>query len=652
MTFARKLLTDLEGLQPAVTRQRIELASRFFERADRAAITPQERAQYLFARASLSEIQKNPHEQVALYQSVLLDPTLATEQISDAGGAATAGTLAERRIADVLRQVGRAPYAKFEQQAVADFAAAASGADDDGNIAPLMRIIEQYPNAEVVADVLAEAAARLESADRPLEAAQAWRRLLARAPEPRIRLIAHEAIARNGLLSPTGGELAIAQLRQALQINPDATLTRPLRLSDGRSVAPGRSLREAIDLLRADARALAEARLPDFNLIVLTRENREQALGIPPFGPLDDLPRVENVRTLLPAMPDARRLDRAIAWDGQALLIINATDGSVAHRVPAPDWFVEDAAGSAWRDDHVIAFCRTGLLAIDTSDGSITWTKRLKTLSAIDQLGENLASLETDDFSNETVTDERAMQIRRVRVRQMAIRQNAVRARGGGEDEVRHVRLLSDAVIVNTSNGRLASLALDTGEPRWQFAIGDRNADRLETTEDFTALLVRDELMTNLVVLRSDDGTLRFRRALGRENGVGIANFALSLDGTLVYLTADRLIGVDLFGDPSRPAFQTDRSANEPNLFMNSTEPEQLVISDGRILAVIFGQQNQQAVRAFSLADGKPVRYRDPKTGNETIARFPLDAAGERISIRAIGNRMYLVGQRPMVSFD
>jgi hypothetical protein len=270
----------------------------------------------------------------------------------------------------------------------------------------------------------------------------------------------------------------------------------------------------------------------------------------------------------------------------------------------------------------------------------------------VDAAGENLAAAEAN--AEEPVDRDRLVQMQRLRVRRFA----GVPAAGPQRpmpntgEQVRDVRIVGDRLIVNTTAGRVAAMAIADGAIAWQARVGDRGADRVEASDDFYALLVRDELMTNLLVLDPATGQPRFRRTLGRDNGVGIANFAMAIDGTLVYLTADRLIGKDLYDPQDKPSFQTDRSVNENMVFMNTTQPGQMVIADGRILVMAFAGLNQQSARAFSLADGKPVRYRDEKTRRETVARFNPEASTSPVTIHAVGSRMYLVGARTVVCYE
>jgi outer membrane protein assembly factor BamB len=196
-------------------------------------------------------------------------------------------------------------------------------------------------------------------------------------------------------------------------------------------------------------------------------------------------------------------------------------------------------------------------------------------------------------------------------------------------------------------------LNLDNGSVAWQSRLGSSAPQVFESTDDFLVALQREEYrLANLVALDATTGRLVYRRTLPRDNGVGIANFALGADGMLVFVTPDRLVGKDLHDPSSQPTFQTDRGTSEGMVFANTVQPGQLVIADGRVLVWSLAGTQQQSVRAFSLADGKPMKYLDPKTKKETQARFNPEAGTSPGTIRVVGSKLYLVGQRNLVCYD
>src|SRR5205823_5296209 len=153
-----------------------------------------------------------------------------------------------------------------------------------------------------------------------------------------------------------------------------------------------------------------------------------------------------------------------------------------------------------------------------------------------------------------------------------------------GEQAV-EVRPVGDRVLVTTSTGRLLSADLSTGRIGWQTRLADRAPDRLVATEEFTVVKVGDDTTVRLFALDTDTGRLIGSKADFVQSGSVPVNLALAADGTLVYTKPDRLCLKDLYkpwGDDEKVI------QGPPNvaLYAGASQPGQLVIAEGRILAV------------------------------------------------------------------
>lgn len=639
ITFARKLLSDPEAAR--AQKQRLELSGECLARAAAAAQGPAQQVEQRLLRARLAELKDDAATQVKLYQEVLDDPGFRS--VAGFPGAANAAALAESSIDRLIKRVGRSVYAEIEAQAVADLEAAVAAAD----VEALVAVADRFPNSGASTRALLEAAQLHEQADRPNESATTLRRVLSREMDDGQRARVHESMARNYLRLPNRRELAVAQLRQAARLAGAEKLSKPLPLPGGATIE-GVTITEAMRSLQSMLAASAEQTLPDFNLTVVTAENRERVLHSEPFGPPARYDSVDGAEGLALPLPGAQRFDRLVVGSKNALQVLAADTLKPVFELPG---FVGPPIGSAWQDDTLIVWSSRALYCIDVGRGTVRWKADLAGLGGIDLLGDDLAVDEAPDALDEP--DDATIRLRRRLPVLAGAQLAAAGARGNRVEEIAHVRLTSDRVVLGTTIGRLAGLQLANGAVSWQSRFGLQAPRGFQCTDDFLVALQGDQRrMTNLVALDSTTGRLVYRRTVPRDDGVGISNFALGADGTVVFTTSDRLVGKDLYDPSDKPTFQTDRSSSEGRVFASSVRPDQLVIADGRILVVAFAGQQQQSVRAFSLADGKPLKFMDPKTRKETQARFNPEAQSMPASIRVVGSRLYLVSPRTLVCYS
>ncbi|MCP4246808.1 MAG: PQQ-binding-like beta-propeller repeat protein [bacterium] len=118
---------------------------------------------------------------VDLFQQIIADRTLRETVIDDVAGAepVPAGHQAELAIARLIAAHGRTVYERFDRQAAALLATAASAAD----FAALDRLVATYPNAQAAADALVTRGDLLRQGGDSIAAAGAYYAALARFPD-------------------------------------------------------------------------------------------------------------------------------------------------------------------------------------------------------------------------------------------------------------------------------------------------------------------------------------------------------------------------------------------------------------------------------------------------------------------------------------
>src|SRR5690606_1779665 len=103
-----------------------QFARQLYDRAAQAAASPAHQVNYRLSRARFAASRDDLPAVVRLYQEILLDPALRRITLSDAraGGATAAAVVAEREIAALIAQAGRAVYKPYDDAAAAAMAAA------------------------------------------------------------------------------------------------------------------------------------------------------------------------------------------------------------------------------------------------------------------------------------------------------------------------------------------------------------------------------------------------------------------------------------------------------------------------------------------------------------------------------------------------
>ena len=89
-------------------------------------------------------------------------------------------------------------------------------------------------------------------------------------------------------------------------------------------------------------------------------------------------------------------------------------------------------------------------------------------------------------------------------------------------------------------------------------------------------------------------------------------------------------------------------------MFQRSTQPDQLLISEGRILALAADEGRQVwYVRIHSLETGQPVRLRYHSTnGEQEIDRILVAGKSEKVMMRVVGSHLYLASPGYLYSYN
>ena len=216
------------------------------------------------------------------------------------------------------------------------------------------------------------------------------------------------------------------------------------------------------------------------------------------------------------------------------------------------------------------------------------------------------------------------------------------------------VRVAGDRIMIGSTAGRVVALDTADGSLAWQMRLSDRPVERLIAGDDFTVVRVVEEGTVQVTAFDTLDGQVVFRRPYITEGGAFPVNLTLSSDGAMVLMMPDRLIVRDLYqssaaaeaGDasdlttPNAGVLQTAPSPDGVSIFATSALPEQLIVSEGRILAV---SDSGQFVRAYSL-----------ERGNELMKPLSTGAPGgsAALKMRLVGSQLYITSPRSLMSYN
>ena len=162
---------------------------------------------------------------------------------------------------------------------------------------------------------------------------------------------------------------------------------------------------------------------------------------------------------------------------------------------------------------------------------------------------------------------------------------------------------LGQSLILTTSTGRVMAVETGGGAVIWQTRVSSHRIDRLLANDDFVVLRVKNDEAGAIIALNTDTGDLvgRHAYAFAARNEV-VNNLALGRDGSLVYVTMSQLHVVDLFDSHRDEDGLSIRASSKPTqnmaLFMTCTEPDELLVHQGRIYVVSDGGQQVHSLFA------------------------------------------------------
>ncbi len=264
----------------------------------------------------------------------------------------TAGDLAQIAIAEILDDAGPSAYTTHERKARALLDRAIK--EEDGDL--LDRILEEYPNASVVTDALLERARRRLDAARPLEAAQALRRLL-RGARPEHPLI---PTALAGLARAYREAGALGAARAAL-----------VRLEERHAAA---EVTWADERVRVSAFAAAERKVLDGKVrpVVLPDAPLRTPLGEVHFEPVGDEEYARPIDVLTDAggAEPARTAPIALMMRGRELVVIDLIAGRVSWTAE-----VRSCQRAAWAHGILVVAANRELRGYDAKTGDLLWSR-------------------------------------------------------------------------------------------------------------------------------------------------------------------------------------------------------------------------------------------------------------------------------------
>ena len=659
LTFAQKLAADERPAAQA-------LAGPMYERAAAAARSPQQQVEYRLSRAEYAREQRDATTAVRLYQEILSDPALRPEPRLDetTGELTQAHAVAERAIAALIERAGRDVYAPFEQQAADALKQAQAAAKPDP--AALLALAQTYPLAQVAPQALHAAADAFEAAGNPKQSIQALRQLYFKYPEYGDKALVLESMARNYLALPNRAEVAAARLAQGASLpgGEGAKLRKPLRLPDGRELPAGTEFASALREIRKYRSQEAAKSLPDFGVPVPPSAEQLAALqkagkeAPGPFAPKRAEDVIANVAALAEPLREFARPDRVVAWSSDGTLSIYATGNH--QPLGTSNALAEPPQGSAWAGgSDVLVWGPTQLVLVPEKGGPAKWRLSLKDLPALEvakaaagaadaaaqqqaQAGNNNQGVFVGG-DRVVIQGGRQVIVRGGRVvaggPALPVQQPVQRPVPGAAEQVADVRPLGDRFLVTTSTGRLLCASLEDGKIAWQTRLTDRAFDRLVANEEFAVARVTDDTSVRLVALDSFTGQVRGTKAFSPQVNLAPQNLALSADGTLVYTMPDRLVLKDLY----KPWAEAERQVTaQPGQmpFLGATAPDQIVIAEGRILA-LADDGNEKFVRVHSLETGQPQTV-TTEAGQAVERRLGAGTKAWSVSLRVVGPRLYV----------
>ncbi|HEX8521047.1 MAG TPA: PQQ-binding-like beta-propeller repeat protein [Tepidisphaeraceae bacterium] len=605
--------------------ERVNQANPLYDRAGAAAHSPQQQVTYRDTRARFAHARQDYPTELRLYQELLAEPTWRGVMINrESGPSAAAWMIAERAVMDLIRN-RRELYAPYEVMATQALSAARSTGDAE----QFRAVAQTYPVAKVAPDALFAAADAYEAAGKNRQATRVLNQIYRRYLDvDKARVL--EALARNYVAIPGNVGMAVGRLLEGAKLPGPPQLQQALKLPDG-TIVQNATFTAAADALQRYSLQVASSSLPDFKLKVGIDESA--------FSPDNSQLVISDVDKLL--VPDRElrnnmRHDRIVTWTAGKGVGVYAVGKTQPLATNAK--FEDAPKGIAWAGNDVVVWSgeAAGKLALLSGDQATTkWEVSVKSLPKVEVSLEDQAADESMGPGNANDGQGMRAQAARNAFRQ----QQAIRAARGAADageSIDHVMPVGDRVIVGTSSGRVFAVELASGQVVWQMRVTDLGMDQLLASDDFVAVRMLGDGGSEIIAFETGSGQVVMRKTFP---DTPPENMALAPDGTLVWTMPDRVYGKDL-NEPEKPLkFGTQSVGGGGQMFHGAVAAEQLVVADGKILAL---SDMGQMVRVLSLETGREIAA---PIGTQATA-----ATNWAVWLRVLGPRLYIITNKTVSS--
>ncbi len=636
LDFARRAETGTEK-DADRKKARVEFGDKLFDRAGAAADTPREKAIYRLTRARADHENHNYADEVKLCQEILSDPSLRPVVVAENSTAADAAEASIGIAIDIDRSVYR-PIEKLAAEA-RDKAIAVNDAE------MLLAVGITYPNSRAANDARQAAVDRFEASHQPDRAIDILRMMYLNAVDPSIKAQRLQAIANDFLALRQVGP-AIDRLARAAKMSPDPVMTARLDLPDGTSLQ-NVPYSVAVDRLRSIKADEEEARLPDFKL------------GTPPDSKNFADPFAKTVQSIDGVVAVAHPLTgynnfkQILTWSASGLSVYDVGQTKPSAVVSE----IKDAPqGAAWVQSKWLVWTGSDVFRFD-EHGKLDWTLGLSKLPTLMVSAAGDAVVDDPGEQQNAINNIRMVQNGQLVVvngkAQFVVRQGRMQrviAPAGvanvlpapevnAVEQIISARPAGATLVLATSTGRIVCINTMTGEVAWQTRTADHAIDELLANPHFTVARLDDSGGAQVVVYDTTTGKVIGRRRFSAESTPGqLVNVALSEESTLAFTLYNRILLKDLY-DPWKTApIELTARANQDNaLFVGLTQPEQLLVSGGRLVCLYDGGR---FLRGYDLTGAV-----DPTPPLNTASNSPsvwLQVVGPRVFVlKTTGMKRY-----------
>lgn len=669
LTFAQKL-----GAEDRASSQ--QFAQELFDRADMAASSPNQQVHYRLARAKFSEKIGTLDRSMKLYNEILADASMRAVPMVDnvSGAPSRASRVAQGAIAALI---GKNPALYEPIQQAANAAYQSVSRDQKDSATQFLDVAEKYPNSTVAPKAMLAAADAYEAGHEPQQAIRVLRQMWFEYPQSLERGRILESMARNYFAIPNHSEAAAAALARATSLPVEPHLEHNLKLPDGKVLLKDTPVAVALEAVRRYRVAEASKALPDFQIPIPVRSQHKDKV-FRAFDPQSPQTTIDNIAALLVPDRECARNDRVVAWSTDHKLLVFAA-GKTSPLLSS-DAIKEQPSHCGWSDDALLVWGASQMTCL-RADGRVAWRIDLTGMPQMEiaRLDDSNAQVQSRINGEVVIMQNGQVWIRQDRRFRMNMARGVPMPGIGGminpvlprpaanaPEQIGEVKIVGDHVLLTTSHGRILAAEIPTGRVSWQARLSDRPIDRLVANEDFTVVKITDETGVRLAALDTSSGLLRCTKNFSAQNGMVPVNLALAVDGTLVYTLPDRICLKDLYKPWPDP---TDRenadNGNGPPPFVGATQPDQLQISEGRILA-LADAGSEKFVNIYSLETGQPVKLRfklsdqeadanadndKAKQSDQTVDRKLVAGKSWNVVMKLVGPHLYLASPGPGILY-